>query len=232
MQKGSTSCPSLPFRKLCLRHEIDDILLATKPSWKRHATETVGSTTWLRREHHWKYTIKKFRYCIASKTRDFSRPPTYWMRHLRRGQNVGIFLPPTPDKVFKYHCNTKEAGSWSQAVSAHNPSTTESQNGWIIFCYDGSTIWFFRLQSHIFLSPTEAGQHVAIPLLLRDVLPIMRLLDKLMERKCWAIGKTPNVYCKVGEDNLGSLEPTCLPSFESHIKHKNACYHHFQKHVC
>ena len=149
---------------------------------ERHATKTVGSTAWLRRENHWKYTYKHDCFCIASETRDFSRSPIYWMRHLRRGQNVGIVLPPTPNMVFKYHCNTKDAGSWSQAVSAHNPSTTKSQNGWIIFCYDGSTIWFYRLQSHIVLSPTEAG-HVAIPMFLRDVLPTMGLLNKVRERK-------------------------------------------------
>ena len=149
MLKASINHPSLSFRKLCLKREVDDILLSTKPSWERHATETVGNTTWLCREHHWKYTIKHYRFCIASETRDFSRSPTYWMRHLRRGRDVRIFPPPTPDKVFKYHCNTKEAGSWSQAVSAHNPSTTKSQNGWIIFCYDGSTILFSDC-SHIY----------------------------------------------------------------------------------
>jgi hypothetical protein len=30
--KGSTNCPSLSFRKLCLKHEVDDILPSTKPS--------------------------------------------------------------------------------------------------------------------------------------------------------------------------------------------------------
>ena len=60
---------------------------------------------------------------------------------------------------------------------------------------------------------------------------IMHLLDKIRERKFWAIGMTPNVYCKVGEDSLGSLELICLPELKLHTKHTNACYHHFQKHV-
>ena len=85
MLKGSTNRPSLSFRKLCLKHEVGDILLSTKPSWERHATGTVGNTTWLRGEHHWKYIIKHYRFCIASETRDLSRSPTYWIRHLRRG---------------------------------------------------------------------------------------------------------------------------------------------------
>jgi len=101
MLKGSTNRPSLSFRKLCLKHKVDDILLSTKPSWERHATETVDNTTWLRREHHWKYSIKHYVICVAFKTRDFSRSPTYGMRHLRRGQDVGIFLPTSPDNALK-----------------------------------------------------------------------------------------------------------------------------------
>ena len=67
---------------------------------------------------------------------------------------------------------------------------------------------------------------------LQDVLPIMRLLDKIRERKLQATCMTPTVYCKIGEDNLGSMELTCLPKLQSHTHHTNACYPHFRKHGC
>jgi hypothetical protein len=157
--------------------------------------QKVDNVTWLLREHQLEYTIKMFRSCVNYKTRDSSRSPTHWIRHRRSGQGEGIFLPPNPNKVFKYRCNTKEAERWSQFVSAHNPSMTKSPNDWIIFCGDGSAIWFLGLQSHTLLSPTETG-YVAIPMFLRDVLPIMRVLCKIREASFWAISLTLNVYCK------------------------------------
>ena len=88
---------------------------------------------------------------------------------------------------------------------ARDPNSAESQIGWIISCFDWSTIWFFRLQPHMFLSPTEDG-YATVPMSLRDVLPIMRFLHKTRQRKSQAICMTPMVY--------GSF----------------ACSHHFQKH--
>ena len=177
-KEESASHPSLPSKKLCLEHEFDDILLSTKPSWRRHATEMVDNATWLLREHQLEYTIKMFHSCINYETRDSSKTPTHWVLHRRIVQDEGIFLHPNPDKVFKYHCNTNEAGSWSQCMSARNPNTTESQIGWIISCFDWPTIWFFRLQPHMFLSPTE-DCYATVPMSLRDVLPIICLLDKI-----------------------------------------------------
>ena len=78
-------------------------------------------------------------------------------------------------------------------VLARDPSTAESQIGWIISCFDWPTIWFFRLQPHMFLSPTE-DCYATIPMSLRDILPIIRLLDKIRERKSQTICMTPTVY--------------------------------------
>ena len=144
----AASRPVLPSRKLCLKHGFDDILLSTKPSWEQQATETVDHATWLLREHHWEYTIKNYCFCITCKTRVSLRPPTHWIRHRRSGRDEGSFLPPNPNKVFKYHCNTKEAGSRIHFVSARDQSTTGSQIRWIIFGSNWSTIWFFK-RSHI-----------------------------------------------------------------------------------
>jgi hypothetical protein len=193
-----------------LKHEFDDIPLSTKTSWKRQRTETVDNTTLRLREHHWEYTIKNYCSCITYKTRDSSRSPTHWIRHRGSGQGEGIFLPPTPNKVFKYRCKTKEADSWRLFVLARSPSTTKSPNDWIFFCSDESAIWFLELQSCTLLSPTETGYH-AIPMFLLDVLLIMHILCKIREASFWAISLTLNVYCKVFEDNSGALELARLP---------------------
>ena len=74
---------SLPSKKLGLKHEFDDVLPSTKPSWERHVTEMADNATWLLREHQLEYTIKMFRSCINYKTSDSSWSPTHWTLHRR-----------------------------------------------------------------------------------------------------------------------------------------------------
>ena len=89
----------------------------------------------------------------------------------------------------------------------------------------------YRRQSHIFLSPTEAG-NIVIPMFLQDVLRIMLLLDKIRERKLQATCMTLAACGTVEEDNLGFLELNCPPTLQSPTKHTNAPDHYFRKHGC
>ena len=41
----------------------------------------------------------------------------------------------------------------------------------------------------------------------------------------------PQVYCKVDEDNLGSLDLACLPKLQPLTKHMNVCHYHFRDNV-
>ncbi len=66
---------------------------------------------------------------------------------------------------------------------------------------------------------------------LHDVIPVMNLLQEMRERDFKVICTKPNVYCKVFEDNSGTLELTRLPKLRPRTKHINICYHHFCKHV-
>ncbi len=66
---------------------------------------------------------------------------------------------------------------------------------------------------------------------LRDVIPIMNLLDELKTNDFQVICTKPYVYCKVFEDNSGALELAQLPKLRPRTKHINVCYHHFQEHV-
>ncbi len=66
---------------------------------------------------------------------------------------------------------------------------------------------------------------------LRDVIPIMGLLQEMRERKFQVICTKPYVYCKVFEDNSGALELARLPKLRPHTKHINICYHRFCEHV-
>ena len=66
---------------------------------------------------------------------------------------------------------------------------------------------------------------------LRDVIPIMSLVQEMRERHFKVICTEPYVYCKVFEDNSGALELARLPKLRPRTKHINVCYHHFREHI-
>ena len=66
---------------------------------------------------------------------------------------------------------------------------------------------------------------------LRDILPIMFLVQEIHEKGFQVICTKPYVYCKVFEDNSSALELARLPKLCPHTKHINICYHHFREHV-
>jgi hypothetical protein len=76
------------------------------------------------------------------------------------------------------------------------------------------------------LSTTKA-EYITMPQALRDIIPIMNLLQKMREQNFKVVCIKPYVYCKVFEYNKGALEPARLPKLRPRTKHINVCYHHF-----
>jgi hypothetical protein len=66
---------------------------------------------------------------------------------------------------------------------------------------------------------------------LSDVIPIMGLLQGIKEQDFKVLCTKPYVYCKVFENNSGTLELARLPKLCPRTKLINICYHHFCKHV-
>ena len=66
---------------------------------------------------------------------------------------------------------------------------------------------------------------------LRDVIPIMNLIQEMREHDFAVVCSEPYIYCKVFEDNSGALELARLPKMRPRTKHINVCYHHFREHV-
>ncbi len=86
------------------------------------------------------------------------------------------------------------------------------------------------LQTQVDLSTTEA-EYIAMSQSLRDILPIMFLVQEICKKGFQVICPKPYVYCKVFEDNSGALELARLPKLCPRTKHINVCYHHFCKQV-
>ena len=66
---------------------------------------------------------------------------------------------------------------------------------------------------------------------LRDIIPVMNLIQEIREKGFEVVCTEPYVYCKVFEDNSGALELARLPKLRPRTKHINVCYHHSREHV-
>ncbi len=154
----------------------------------------------------------------------------YLVRYLKKSCDIGIRFRPDPDKGFECYCNADFSVLWNKQFTRHVPSTVESRSGWVVFYADCPIIWASKLQTQVALLTTEA-EYIMILQSLRDVLPIMFLIQEMKEKGFQVICTQPYIYCKVFEDNSGALEPAWLPKLRPRTKHINVCYHHFRKHV-
>ncbi len=152
------------------------------------------------------------------------------VRYLVRSRDVGIRFSPNSSKGFECYCDADFASNWNRSNAAYDPSTAKSRSGWIIFYAGCPIIWASKLQSHVALSTTEA-EYISLSMSLREVLPIMFLLDEMRNKGLQVICTAPHVYCKVFKDKSGALELARLPKLRPRTKHINVCYHHFQEHV-
>ena len=154
----------------------------------------------------------------------------YLVRYLKKSRDIGLRFTPDPEKGFECYCDADFSGNWNKQFARHDPSTSKSRSGWVVFYAGCPIIWASRLQTQVALSTTEA-EYIAMSQSLRDVLPIMFLIQEMKEKGFQVICTQPYVYCKVFEDNSGALELARLPKLRPRTKHINVCYHHFREHV-
>eukprot|EP00956_Cyclotella_meneghiniana_P030555 scaffold77192_cov37-Cyclotella_meneghiniana.AAC.9 len=121
----------------------------------------------------------------------------YLVRYLKKTRHLGLKFKPDESKGFDCYCDADFSGNWNSLFASADPSTAKSRSGWIVA-----------------LSTTEA-EYIALSMSLRDVIPIMQLIDEMKERKFPVICTLPDVYCKVFEDNSNALELAKLPKLRT-----------------
>jgi len=154
----------------------------------------------------------------------------YLVRYLKKTHDIGLKFTLDPTKGFKCYCDSDFSGLWNKEFTPVDPSTAKSQSGSIIFYAGCPVSWASKLQSQVALSTTKA-EYIAMSQALRDIIPVMNLLQEMREQEFQVICNEPYVYCKVFAENSGTLELTRLPKLHPRTKHINVCYHHFRKHV-
>jgi hypothetical protein len=86
------------------------------------------------------------------------------------------------------------------------------------------------MQTEIALSTTEA-EYIALSQAMREVLPIIWLLEEAKHHGVPVLNAKPKVHCKVFEDNAGAIEIANVPKMRPRTKHLNIKYHHFREEV-
>jgi hypothetical protein len=80
-------------------------------------------------------------------------------------------------------------------------------------------IWASKMQTEIALS-TEA-EYIALSQFMREVFPIMWLLQEAQRKGIKVNAKPCKVHCKVFEDNEGAIEIAKVPKMSPRTKHLN-----------
>jgi hypothetical protein len=159
--------------------------------------------------------------------------------HAKAIKHLARYLLSTRDKglIFQVNGSGLEcfadadfAGNWSKDEAEFDPSTAQSRTGYTILYAGCPLIWISRLQTEIALSTTEA-EYIALSQALRDVIPIMNLLQELKDHKFITDLNLPTIHCKAFEDNSGALEIAKTPKMRPRTKHLNIKYHHFRQQV-
>ncbi len=117
----------------------------------------------------------------------------YLVPYLKKTCDLGLKFNPDPKKGFECYCDTDFLGNRNREFAPMDPSTTKSQSGWIIFYAGCPNFWASKLQPQIALSTTKA-EYIAMSQALRDVIPVMNLLQEMREQNfkviciepCWA----------------------------------------------
>ena len=161
------------------------------------------------------------------------------MAHSKAVKRIGRYLLETKDKGIIMSANDKDmecfvdadfAGNWRKEDAADDPLTARSRTGYLVTVAGCPTLWHSKLQTETVLSTTEA-EYVALSESMRDVLPLMELLEELRKKGFAEASAKPTVKCTAFEDNEGAINLAKTPKLRPRTKHINNKYHHFREQV-
>ena len=101
-------------------------------------------------------------------------------------------------------------GNWRYNDAHVDPMTLKSLSGWIVHFAGAPITWASKMHTITALSTTEA-EYIALSTSLREVIPLMGILNEARENGLQVKDIPPKVHCTVFEDNSGALELARLP---------------------
>jgi hypothetical protein len=150
-------------------------------------------------------------------------------RYLLATKDKGLIMTPTKEGM-ECWVDASHASEWSNKAAPDDPNTARSRMGYVI-TYAGCPMhWASKMQTEIALSSTEA-EYIALSQSMREVIPIMWLLQEASDHGIEFINSKPKVHCTIFEDNAGAIEIANVPKMRPKTKHLNLKYHHFREEV-
>ena len=156
-----------------------------------------------------------------------------WLgRYLVGSKDKGMVYSPG-NQSFDVYVDASFTGDWDPENAEWDADTARSRTGYVICYANCPVIWASKLQSEIALSTTES-EYLAISAATREVLPLMELIQEMQRHGCGLTATTPQLHCRVFEDNSGAVELASSvknPKMRPRTRHINTKYHHFRSKV-
>ena len=144
-------------------------------------------------------------------------------------RSEGIILDPK-EPLFECYVDASFCGDWNKETATDDPSTARSRTGYLISFAKCPIIWASKLQTEYAFSTTKS-EYIALSTALREVIPLMSLLEEFKKYGILKDSYVPQVHCKAFEDNSGACELAKSPKIHPRTKHINVKYHHFHSFV-
>ena len=149
-------------------------------------------------------------------------------QYLSQTRKGGIVYSPDTSKGLEFYVDANFAGGW-QEENTDDADNIMSQTGMVIMYANCPIFWRSSLQTEIALSTAEED-YIALSSALRQVLPLMKMMEEINEVFSLLISK-PIFVCKIHEDNQSCIKMATGTKFSPRTKHIALKYHHFRSHV-
>ena len=154
----------------------------------------------------------------------------YLGRYLKGTRNLGIIIDPDHSSLFEVWADADFSGNWNKTTAELDPSRAKSRSGYVINMAGCPTLWASKLQTQIALSSCES-EYICLSQALREVLPLMTMIQELKDRDFVEDNIIPKIHCKAFEDNSRCIVMARVHKLRLRTKHINIVYHHFREAV-
>ena len=108
-------------------------------------------------------------------------------------------------KSLEIYTDADFSGNQQKPTATDDASTAKPRSGYLVLYAGCPIIWSFRLYTQVSLSTKEAD-YINLSQSLREVIPIINLLNELQQKNIPTVSLVPTIFCKAFEDNLRALE--------------------------
>jgi hypothetical protein len=140
-------------------------------------------------------------------------------RYLLGTKDKGLIMKPNQEGM-ECWVDAAHASEWNNKTASSDPSSARSRMGYLIIYAGCPMHWASKMQMEIALSITEA-EYIALSQSMREVLPIIWLLEEAKQQDIPILNTKPKVHCKVFEDNEGAMEIAEVPKMRPRTKNFN-----------